>query len=99
MFKKNSFINGVIVGFLLPLLGFGVLMLIYQGLEAGGIIGEGTLSENFRVRTLAIVAIALNAIPLNKFQKRRFTDSMRGMVIPTMVYVVVWMVFFGMDLL
>jgi len=99
MLNKNSFINGMFVGFLIPLVSFGVLMLLYKGLEASGVIGTTALSENFRVRTMAIVAIAFNAIPMNRFQKRRYTDSMRGIVIPTMVFVVIWMVYFGLDLL
>jgi len=99
MFNKNSFINGILVGFLIPIVTFGVLMLIYTGLESAGVIGQGTLSENFRVRTMAIVAIGFNAFAMNRFQKRRFTDSMRGVVIPTIVFVIIWMVYFGLDLL
>jgi len=99
MFNKNSFINGMLLGFLIPIITFGLLMLLYSGLEASGIIGQGTLSENFRVRTMAIVAIGFNVFPMNRFQKRRYTDSMRGIVIPTMVFVIIWMLYFGLDLL
>ena len=49
----------------------------------------------FRERTTGIIAICCNMIPINAFQKRRFTHSMRGVVLATVLYVIVWVVYFG----
>lgn len=49
----------------------------------------------FRERTTGIIAICLNLIPLNAFQKRRAINSMRGVVLATVLYVIAWVVYFG----
>jgi hypothetical protein len=86
-----SFLNrdalwvGVIVGLLVPFVGYAVLLMLYEQVEALGWIQKGGLS---------IVAICLNLWPLNVYQKKRFTDSMRGIVLPTGLYVIIWVVYF-----
>ena len=58
-------------------------------------IRDRLFSEGFRRRTFAIVAIGLNSIPMNIAFKRKQTDTMRGIVIPTFVYVAAWLYVFG----
>lgn len=95
MLRQNTIQAGIILGFLLPFVVFVVLRLLFDGLEQGGVIGAGDFSENFRMRTIALVAIGLNVILLNQFQQNYRTQSMRGVVIATAVYVIVWLVYFG----
>jgi len=94
MFNRNKIWIGVILGLLLPLIGFGILHSLFQFLDRAGAISDIGLSEDFRLRTTGIVAIALNAILLNIFQKRRATQTMRGIVIITFFWVMVWLYFF-----
>ncbi|MBR9919395.1 MAG: hypothetical protein GYB31_01055 [Bacteroidetes bacterium] len=91
MFKKNSFINGLILGILVPVIAYGILYFIFEMLENAGVMSAEGFRPQFRERTTGIVAIAFNAILMNVFQKRRFTDSMRGVVLPTFVFVAIWM--------
>ena len=96
MLKNNSFIVGLIWGIFVPLVSYIVLTAIMQGLESFRNEVEGQLfSEGFRRRTFAIVAIGLNSIPMNIAFKRKQTDTMRGIVIPTFVYVAAWLYVFG----
>lgn len=96
---KNTLWYGLIVGIVLPMLGFIVLYFTFQYLDRAGAISDIGLGEDFRIRTTGIVAIALNAVALNRFYNRRDTQTMRGIVIATFVYVVAWVIFFGSSVL
>ncbi len=95
MWNRNSIPVGLAIGILLPLMAFGLLMLLYSQLEAAGIVSEEGFSPMFRERTTGVIAICFNLIPLNAFQKRRAINSMRGVVLATVVYVIIWVVYFG----
>ena len=93
--NKNSFPEGLIIGFVIPLVGFAVLFAIFYGLESiTERQGKAIFSENFMYRTAGIVAIGLNALPMNKAFKKKFTDTMRGIVVFTFVFIVIWVIYF-----
>ncbi|MEM9850140.1 MAG: hypothetical protein AAF847_19775, partial [Bacteroidota bacterium] len=81
MRNQNKIITGLSIGFLLPVIGFGLLFGLFEFLDRAGAVSNIGLGEDFRLRTIGIVAIGLNAIALNLFYKRRATQSMRGVVI------------------
>lgn len=95
MLDKNSIPLGLGIGLLLPLIGFGLIYFLYGQLEAANIVSEKGFSPYFRERTAGIIAICLNLLPLNYYQKRRATNSMRGVVLATIVLVIIWVVYFG----
>jgi hypothetical protein len=94
MFWRNEIWIGLLMGLVVPLLGFGLLYGVFALLDQEGAVSSIGLSKDFRLRTIGIVSIGLNAILMNRFQKNRATQSMRGIVIITFVYVVVWLYFF-----
>lgn len=95
MLNKNSIPIGLAIGLLLPLAAFALLYLLFQQLGAAGVASSEGFSPMFRERTAGIVAICLNLIPLNQFMKRRAINSMRGIVVATVILVIVWVVYFG----
>lgn len=95
MFQKNNLLYGLLIGLLLPAIGFAVIYFGYSVLENSGIVSERGFSPFFRERTSAVVAICLNLLPLNKFMKQRATQSMRGIVLSTIVLVAAWVIYFG----
>jgi len=95
MLNKNSIPLGLAIGIALPLLAFGLLMLLFHQLEAVGAVSGKGFSPMFRERTTGIIAICLNLAPLSAFQKRRAINSMRGVVLATVLYVIAWVVYFG----
>ena len=99
MLNKDNIFSGLVVGLLLPLTIFLMLYQIFNLLELRGAASVEGLGVNFRQRTLAIVAIAANIIPLKIFQNRRFDQSMRGIVVITTIWAVIWVVKFGLDLM
>ena len=99
MLNRNDVLPGILLGILLPLAGFAILYHLFSLLELWGAASGTGLSANFRIRTLAIIAIALNLIPLNIYRNRRWESAMRGIVIATGLLSLVWIVRFGIQLL
>ena len=94
MFQKNSLVSGLLFGLLLPILGFGVLYGIFSLLESAGFLSDVGFRPYFRERMISIVAIALNGMALNYYNKRRFTETMRGIVLVTFAMIVIWVILF-----
>lgn len=99
MFQKNLVISGLVVGLLLPAALFAMLYQAFELLELRGLASGAGLSENFRVRTLALLAIAGNLLPMQAYRKRRFELSMRGVVIAVGLYAIAWVIYFGSSLM
>ncbi|MCB0518951.1 MAG: hypothetical protein H6577_19420 [Lewinellaceae bacterium] len=95
MLEKNSLPLGLFLGILLPIVGFAVLYGLYETLDSLGWVSDVGFRPKFRERTIGILAIALNVFLLNYYQKLRFTQSIRGIVVMTILWVVLWMVLFG----
>ncbi|MCC7507203.1 MAG: hypothetical protein IT259_17995 [Saprospiraceae bacterium] len=98
MLNRNEIWAGLAFGILLPVFSFVLLYQVFSLLEVKGAASGAGFSPNFRERTLAIVAIALNMIPLNIFRRRRWDLSMRGVVIATGVLAFVWLFKYGIGL-
>jgi hypothetical protein len=98
MDKRNNIIIGLLLGLVLPGLLFMILYQLFNLMEQGGAASGRGLSANFRERTLAIVAIALNLLLLNQFQKRRWDKALRGVVVATGLLAIGWVVCYGLQL-
>lgn len=99
MLKRDNIFIGLGLGILIPLISFLLLFFLFNQLESAGMASGEGFSASFRERTLAIVAICINIIPFNFFQKRRFTQSMRGLSIATVIYALIWVAYFGKQIL
>ena len=95
IFNKNAIWVGLLVGLVVPFVGYAVLLTIFEEIEAMGWISQEGFSPFFRQRTLGIIAICLNLIPFNIYKRRNFMESLRGVIFPTIFYVIVWLVYFG----
>jgi hypothetical protein len=98
MIQRDEIWIGLLYGLLLPAAGFLVLYNLFSLLEIKGAASGVGFSENFRERTLAIVAIAFNLFLLSKFRKLRWERSMRGVVIATALLAFVWLFLYGVKL-
>ena len=92
--KRDKIWLGVTTGLVIPIMGFGILLSIYDGLEQMDLLMGKSFSPTFRVRTLSLVSICLNIIPIQFFQKRHMYNSMRGLVFPTILYIILWLFYF-----
>lgn len=99
MFNRNALVQGLLVGLLVPLAVAAGLFLIFKGLDALNVMNATGFRPLFRERTITLVGIAANALVINQFNKRRFTESMRGVSIATIAYVAVWLLVFWKTIL
>lgn len=95
IFDRNNLLIGLAAGLVLPFIGYALLILLFEQIEAAGLASSVGFSPTFRTRTLAVIAICLNLIPVNIFRRRRLTESMRGVVFATTFYVLVWVIYFS----
>ena len=94
-FKKNALWVGLIVGLVIPFVGYALLLTLVDQLEQLGFMSQEGFSPTFRRRTLTVIAICLNIIPLNLYNRMQMLESMRGIVLPTAIYVIAWIIYFG----
>ena len=98
MLNRNAIWVGLLLGLLVPSLTYILLLQIFSILETKGAASGAGFSENFRERTLAIVALATNLLLLNVYRRRRWDLTMRGIVIGTTVLALGWLYVFGLKL-
>lgn len=91
MNDNNSIPIGLLIGAVVPVLGFMVFEGIFDGLEYFGLIDAATSSAMpRRERTIALIAICCNLLPFNYCKKRKWDNAMRGIIFPTLIYVAGW---------
>lgn len=95
MFEKNSLPYGMALALIIPLLAYGILYGLFELLEILGWVSDSGFRPMFRERTTSILAIGANAIMLNSFQKKHLFNTMRGIVISTVILVALWVFLFG----
>ncbi len=95
----DKVIVGIAAGLVCPIFWYLIWMSLFSGMESMGWIAPGTVGEDFRQRTSALVAICLNILPLQIFKNRYMDQAMRGVVFPTVLLVAVWLYFFGSSVL
>jgi hypothetical protein len=98
MFQRNELWVGLVLGLLLPLTVFAILYAMFGLLEGRGAVSGAGLSADFRERTLALVALAVNLLPLRVYRQRRWEAAMRGIVVATGLLALVWLFRFGPNL-
>lgn len=92
--RNDNILIGLAASLIVPAISYFLLLQI-----------EGSLSESagkpiiFEQRTLALVAICLNVIPLNYFRRVYRNRSLRGLATGTMILALVWFFWFGRALL
>lgn len=95
MLNQNKIIIGLVCGLIIPFVAYALILSVYDFGDAQGWFDGSSVSETFRSRTQGLLAIAANLITINIFRRKRHEDSMRGVVIATSIYVLVWIIMFG----
>lgn len=92
--KNDNLLVGLAVALILPVVAY-FLMLQLQGM----IVEASGRPISFEPRTLALVAICLNVLPLNVLRRTYRNRSLRGLATGTMILAMAWFFYFGRDLL
>lgn len=99
MLKKDNVWIGILVGICIPVMAYGILLTLYDQMDTWGWLNNKNISANFRTRTLALLGIVCNLIPFTYYRKKRKDESMRGVIFPTIAFVIFWMIYFGRHLI
>jgi hypothetical protein len=97
--KYNHVLTGITTGILVPFIMYAIVLSIYDILDEKEILNADGMMINFRERTIALIAIVSNLIPLHFFNRNNWHNAMRGIVFPTLVLVGIWMYLYGYELL
>ncbi|NJC28125.1 hypothetical protein [Neolewinella antarctica] len=92
--RYDHLLVGLLAAFVVATLGFAVST---QAVEFANQLFD--LTMDFRQRSLALIGICLNVLPLNYFQARYWNKSLRGLVIGTFLLAMAWFFNYGQDLL
>ncbi|MBK8700858.1 MAG: hypothetical protein IPN29_15480 [Saprospiraceae bacterium] len=89
--EKDAWITGLVVGAILPVVGFYLMENLLELMAIKGTLAEATGESMMRrMRTIGLIAICFNLIPFEVCRKYRYDQTMRGIVLPTLVYVGFW---------
>jgi len=92
--KYDNILVGLLVSLAIPFIAYGLL------LQAGDWMSNAAeRSITFQPRSIALVAICLNVLPMNYFRRAYHNKSLRGLIIGTMGLAMVWFFYFGRALL
>ena len=85
---------GLVIGICVPVVGYAIIMMIFEWLTDAGLIAElgSSFSVIKRLRTMGVLAIAFNLIPFNIFKSKRKLRAMRGVLFATFIYAIIWIV-------
>ena len=91
--QYDRVVIGIVAGTVLPILAFLILYVIFAELSQLGIISDEGFSPDFRIRTISLVSIGTNVILVRYFQNRYAYQAVRGVVFPTFIYIIAWIVY------
>lgn len=95
MLGRNTILLGVIIGLLVPIVGYAIWMMAFEQLEKMQMASGVGMNTNFRERTTALLAVCMNLLPFLYFSKNNHYNTMRGLVFPTVIFALVWFGYFG----
>jgi len=98
-FKRDSVWTGLVIGIILPVLVYAVLFLLYSFLDSIGVFSDIGFAEDFRTRTLGLISICSNLILMQTFRKSYRNETIRGILIGSMILVIIWFFKFGIKIL
>lgn len=92
-YQYDKFWIGGLIGLAIPFVGYAIILMVLEQLSDVNSLSD--FNFDFRSRTLGLLAIAINIIPIRFFTKKRANESIRGVVIISMIYAGAWLFQFG----
>lgn len=92
--KYDKIIVGIATAVVVAFVAYGLLIQAEEWL-----IGAYPSFTSFNERSIALMAIVFNILPMNYFQRRYYNKSLRGLVIGTMILAGAWFYVYGQDIL
>jgi hypothetical protein len=88
---KNSVLFGMVLGAITPVIGYVIVEQLFALMVQSGIMPEAPMSiDSQRMRTITLIAICSSLIPFEYCRSQRYDEAIRGIVLPTLIYVGFW---------
>ena len=88
--QRNTILFGIVVAVITPVVAYFVLTLLNQGLEALDLQTRSGGAFSLSRRLILLMSVCANVLPFEYFRKYRFDNALRGVVVPTLVYLFAW---------
>ncbi len=93
-YQKNNLQLGIAISLILSMSVYFILTSLYALLAQKGMV-HNNLSSSFSERTIGLLAIAVNVIPMRYYQKHRIWGrTMQGVTIAMALLSIIWMIFY-----
>ena len=96
--NRNHWGAGFLFGVVVPFVGYALLMVLNEQILEMGNFGAGGSDPIFDQTSLFLFAMCLNLIPFTIFQRRRWSQSMRGVLTATMIGAILWLILFSSNI-
>jgi len=97
--ENNNILMGLLIGVIVPIFGYFAIETIFDLLTEQGLMDEVSNSTGSkRQRTMALIAICFNIIPLQIIKSRAFGSIIKGIALATMIYAGFWIYYFQYSL-
>jgi hypothetical protein len=97
--KRDSVWTGMVMGIMVPVVVYGILFLLYSFMDSIGVFSDIGFAEDFRTRTLGLISICANLVLMQFLRRSYRNETMRGILIASMILVVAWFLKFGIKIL
>jgi len=92
--RGNKFV-AFFMGIFLPCAGFFIIKWLFGIAESQGLVDAASTSTGSRrFRTICLMSVCLNILPMQVFQRRRQGESIRGLAIATVLLAGIWVFYF-----
>lgn len=92
---NKQLIKGLIIGFVVPALGYLLVSSVFEILIDMNIMDETTLGiATRRQRTMTLISLCFIIIPINYYRGRRYTDVIRGIGLSILILAAYWIYYF-----
>ena len=96
--NRNHWGIGFLFGVIIPFVGYALLMILNEQILKTGNFGAGGSDPIFDETSLLLFALCLNLIPFTIYQRRRWNQSMRGVLTATMIGAMLWLFLFSTNI-
>lgn len=85
-------ITGFVLGAICPVIGFYLTEIFYTLLTNKGILPDVVgYSMMLRIKTMSLIAICFNLFPFELARYKKWDNTLRGIVFPTLIYIAFWL--------
>ena len=98
-FNRNNVSIGIALGIIVPFLAYTVQFTLLSWFEKLHVASSDGMAINFKTRTVYMIALCSNALLVAFYQRRRASETVRGLTFVTIALAFIWFLYFGYEIL